>query len=652
MANYTILLIDYEPRSIERFRDPLVGAGYKVEISTDGVSGIEAFHRLNPDMVLVEAMIPKKHGFEVCQELKRTPHGRRTPVLITTSVYKGRKYRTQALHIYGCDEYIEKPIAPEQLLEVVGRFLGGDGSLASADPGHTASIGSSEPGGGYSQGDETTDAIGGTGSDQNPGKPPRSTPTAQYVDDGEAEITARLEALLSGASRQPGGTAPIAVAVAGNVEVTEGDTDPLASIRAELNAELGVFSDTAGLDIDDVPEEILALPSDQAPPPSVIETLPAPAPEAEAPTEAEQPGKILTFEVDRSRASAPAETTPKVLPQRPKTEAKPPVATRKRRLPAWMWGALVLAASAGLWVFFQSSPNGSSSGPIAHSSAPEHVAPLPAPVVAEHAPAAGEQAPPSHETVAPESKSLDSSAQAAKTSEPKAPEPKTPQPKLVAESQKPVSGTDKIAPPTSTSASTPKKQADKSAAASSKKAAKAAEASQAVAPPATVKHVTGDSLAAQQPVATHAPGTPSTPPQAPAAQTPVPSAPAAPDTASENGPGVEAVPESDASASTQTLAPGTLLPIDQVDVVPVSISHAAPVYPPRARQMRVTGTVLMNVLVNERGTVDQVVLVWGASGADFNQAAIAAAKTWTYRPASKHGVPVKVWKSERVVFRL
>src|SRR4030095_14342440 len=48
------------------------------------IDGVEAFTRLNPDMVLVEAMIPKKHGFEVCQELKRTPHGRRTPIIITT----------------------------------------------------------------------------------------------------------------------------------------------------------------------------------------------------------------------------------------------------------------------------------------------------------------------------------------------------------------------------------------------------------------------------------------------------------------------------------------------------------------------------------------------------------------------------------------
>ena len=124
MANHTILLIDYEPRSIELVRKPLAALGYAVEVATDGLTGIEAFNRLAPDLVLIEAMIPKKHGFEVCQELKKTPLGKRTPILITTGVYKGRKYRTQALHIYGCDEYVEKPIAEEQLIGLVQRFLG------------------------------------------------------------------------------------------------------------------------------------------------------------------------------------------------------------------------------------------------------------------------------------------------------------------------------------------------------------------------------------------------------------------------------------------------------------------------------------------------------------------------------------------------
>ena len=83
-----------------------------------------AFERTKPDLVLVEAMIPKKHGFEVCQDLKKTPQGKRTPILITTAVYKGRKYRSQALHLYGCDEYLEKPLPEEQLVTICARFLG------------------------------------------------------------------------------------------------------------------------------------------------------------------------------------------------------------------------------------------------------------------------------------------------------------------------------------------------------------------------------------------------------------------------------------------------------------------------------------------------------------------------------------------------
>src|SRR5262245_10046420 len=197
MANYTILLIDYEPRSIERFRTPLEGAGYAVEIATDGVTGIEAFHRLAPDMVLVEAMIPKKHGFEVCQELKKTPHGRKTPVIITTGVYKGRKYRTQALHIYGCDEYIEKPIAPEQPLEIVGKFLKPGPSGSS--PKTTDSGSEPSETGGKSGSHETSGSVAKTVSKTHlptPKPPPAfkamAMPQPLVHDETEDEIMARL----------------------------------------------------------------------------------------------------------------------------------------------------------------------------------------------------------------------------------------------------------------------------------------------------------------------------------------------------------------------------------------------------------------------------------------------------------------------------
>jgi two-component system alkaline phosphatase synthesis response regulator PhoP len=135
MSDYTILLIDYEPRSIAKIRGALDPAGFTIEVANNGLAGIEAFNELKPDLVLIEAMIPKKHGFEVCQELKATAEGKKTPMAIITAVYKGRRYRTQAVHLYGCDEYIEKPIDDQDLLNVCRKMLSLESVEAEKAPG-------------------------------------------------------------------------------------------------------------------------------------------------------------------------------------------------------------------------------------------------------------------------------------------------------------------------------------------------------------------------------------------------------------------------------------------------------------------------------------------------------------------------------------
>ena len=123
MNNRKILLIDYDPTSISRTATPLTNAGYSVEVAKDGLSGLAAFERMKPALVLVEAMLPRKHGFEVCQEIKAKPGGKATPVLITSAVCRGRKYRMDALQIYGCDEYIEKPIPDAELVSMIERLI-------------------------------------------------------------------------------------------------------------------------------------------------------------------------------------------------------------------------------------------------------------------------------------------------------------------------------------------------------------------------------------------------------------------------------------------------------------------------------------------------------------------------------------------------
>jgi len=123
MPGRTILVIDYDPQSVESTRKSLVEAGYRVEVATDGVEGLKAFERTRPDLVLIEPMVPKKHGFQVCREIKGSARGQLIPVLITTAFYKGRKHKASAREQYGCDDYLEKPIAQDDLLAACRRWV-------------------------------------------------------------------------------------------------------------------------------------------------------------------------------------------------------------------------------------------------------------------------------------------------------------------------------------------------------------------------------------------------------------------------------------------------------------------------------------------------------------------------------------------------
>lgn len=119
-----VLLVDFDPRSIEALSKLLAGAGYTVEVRGDGLSAREAFEQLLPDVVVAEALLPKRNGFDLCRDIKRHPMGSQTPVVIATGVYRGRTYRNQALHVYGCDEFLEKPVPGAMLLDTLERLLG------------------------------------------------------------------------------------------------------------------------------------------------------------------------------------------------------------------------------------------------------------------------------------------------------------------------------------------------------------------------------------------------------------------------------------------------------------------------------------------------------------------------------------------------
>ncbi|MCD4653909.1 response regulator, partial [bacterium] len=119
-----ILLVDYEVSKMKATEDFLSQAGFDVVKAFDGLDALEKFSEEQPDLVLLSAMLPKLHGFEVCKAIKHSEAGRKIPVLITTSVYKSYKYKRQAMKDFLADDYILKPFNYEELIVKIHEHLG------------------------------------------------------------------------------------------------------------------------------------------------------------------------------------------------------------------------------------------------------------------------------------------------------------------------------------------------------------------------------------------------------------------------------------------------------------------------------------------------------------------------------------------------
>ena len=110
-----------------------------------------------------------------------------------------------------------------------------------------------------------------------------------------------------------------------------------------------------------------------------------------------------------------------------------------------------------------------------------------------------------------------------------------------------------------------------------------------------------------------------------------------------------APPVSNARPPVETL-PGQLIDLADVDVKPRPVRRQLPGYTRRAMKKKQQGRVGLKLLVDERGKIVDLRLLRTIPDSDLNEAAIEAAWRWRFEPASKDGVPVRVWKPVTVVF--
>jgi DNA-binding response OmpR family regulator len=120
---HKVLIADDEPNIVISLEYLMKRAGYQVSIARDGQEALDAIRRDRPRLVLLDVMMPKKSGHEVCQELRADEQIRDTLVLMLTA--KGRDTDVDKGLGVGADAYMTKPFATKELVAKVAEMLGG-----------------------------------------------------------------------------------------------------------------------------------------------------------------------------------------------------------------------------------------------------------------------------------------------------------------------------------------------------------------------------------------------------------------------------------------------------------------------------------------------------------------------------------------------
>ena len=119
-GNKRVLLVDDDPEIIDAIRYALEAKGFQIFIARDGNQGLAMAEREDPDLVILDMMMPKRSGFLVLEKLRRT---RETPVrVIMITANEGSRHKAYA-EMLGVDDYIRKPFAMDKLVDSVQRLL-------------------------------------------------------------------------------------------------------------------------------------------------------------------------------------------------------------------------------------------------------------------------------------------------------------------------------------------------------------------------------------------------------------------------------------------------------------------------------------------------------------------------------------------------
>jgi DNA-binding response OmpR family regulator len=126
MARKYVLIVDDDPDLVETVAMMLEAKGYEVGKAYDGIEGEEAIKKRRPDVVVLDVMMPRKNGYQLCKELKANKWTSDIPIVLLTAVGEAVPTTTYS-HYEGmsteAEDYIAKPVDAKTLVEAVERLL-------------------------------------------------------------------------------------------------------------------------------------------------------------------------------------------------------------------------------------------------------------------------------------------------------------------------------------------------------------------------------------------------------------------------------------------------------------------------------------------------------------------------------------------------
>ncbi|MFM1792427.1 MAG: hypothetical protein RLZZ252_781 [Bacteroidota bacterium] len=127
-----ILVVDDELDILELIRHTLAKEGFEVHVAANGAQAIDQTAKVNPEIILMDVMMPVMDGMEACRQLKENPETKNIPVVFLTA--RSEEFAELAGFEAGADDYIAKPIRPRVLLSRIKAILRRRNALHTPEP--------------------------------------------------------------------------------------------------------------------------------------------------------------------------------------------------------------------------------------------------------------------------------------------------------------------------------------------------------------------------------------------------------------------------------------------------------------------------------------------------------------------------------------